>query len=384
MHHLISDHTSMEILFDEVGAHLSERFAQLPAPLPFRSFVAQARLGISREEHEAFFRQMLADVDEPTAPFGLLDVQSDGSNVLQAERPIDLSLARRLRVCARELGISVATLYHLAWARVLAAISGRDDVVFGTVLFGRMQGGEGADRVLGLFINTLPIRIPTGDLGVAQSATQTHALLAQLLRHEHASLALAQRCSAIPAPTPLFSALLNYRYAESHRAHTDQTHSWEGIEALSSEERTNYPLTLSVDDFGDEGFALTAQVHASIDPHRICDFMQTALEQLTDALESAPATPVCHLGVLPSAEAHRLLVEWNATDTPYPADCCVHEFVEVQVAATPDAVAVVYEDTQLTYAQLNVQANQLAQYLRSIGVAPDTRVAICASSAVWR
>ena len=163
---------------------------------------------------------MLGDVDEPTAPFGLTDVHGGGSGISRSRVPASTRLSRkRLRARARAIGVSAASVCHLAWAQVLARVSGRDDVVFGTVLFGRMQGGPGADRVLGLFINTLPLRIRVGDRGAQDSVLDTHALLAQLLRHEHASLALAQRCSAVPAPTPLFSALLNYR-------HTPATEAW--------------------------------------------------------------------------------------------------------------------------------------------------------------
>src|SRR5207302_3676262 len=130
---------------------------QLPAPPSFRNLIAQARVGVSREEHEAFFRKMLGDVDEPNAPFGLLDVQGDGSGIKEERMLLDGSLAKRIRERARKLGVSPAALCHVAWAQVLAKASGREDVVFGTVLFGRMQGQE-AGSAVGLFVNTLPIR----------------------------------------------------------------------------------------------------------------------------------------------------------------------------------------------------------------------------------
>ncbi|PYK01941.1 MAG: hypothetical protein DME23_02925 [Verrucomicrobia bacterium] len=133
-HHLSIDHTAQEVMQQEIQAHLLGQAAQLPTPLPFRNFVTQARLGVSREEHEAFFQKLLGDVDEPTAPFGLIDVQGDGSGIAEARRPIDAPLARRLRERARALGVSAASVCHLAWAQVLARVSGRDDVVFGTLL----------------------------------------------------------------------------------------------------------------------------------------------------------------------------------------------------------------------------------------------------------
>ncbi|MFI9163627.1 condensation domain-containing protein, partial [Kitasatospora aureofaciens] len=144
MHHTMMDHTGLEVLLDEVRAILSGRGGQLAAPLPFRDFVAQARLGTEPGEHESFFAELLNGVDETTAPYGLVDVQGDGSAVDKAEVPMDAELCVRVRSAARRLGASPATLLHLAWARVLAAVSGREDVVFGTVLFGRMNAGAGA------------------------------------------------------------------------------------------------------------------------------------------------------------------------------------------------------------------------------------------------
>ena len=289
LHHLLADHTTMDVMQEEIQAHLLGQAEQLPAPLPFRNLVAQARLGVSKEEHEAFFRKMLADVEEPTTPFGLSDVQGDGTGIEEARVALESPLAERVRERARKLGISAASLCHLAWARVLAKVSGREDVVFGTVLFGRMQGGAGSDRVMGLFTNTLPVRIHIGDEGVESCVRQTHALLAGLMRHEHASLALAQRCSAVPAPAPLFSAILNYRHSPG-AGHTP--HAWEGICTIRVVERTNYPFTMSVDDVDGEGFWLTAQTLASVNPSRICEYMQIALESLVTALETTPSMAV--------------------------------------------------------------------------------------------
>jgi len=377
-HHLAGDHTTLEVIQQEVQAHLLGQAERLPAPLPFRNLVAQARLGISKQEHEAFFRQMLGEIDEPTAPFGLLDVQGSGRDIKEAHTLLDSTLAERIRTTARKLQVSAASLCHLAWAQVLAKTSGRTDVVFGTVLFGRMQGGEGSDRVLGLFINTLPVRISVGEEGVEASVRRTHILLGDLLRHEHASLALAQRCSAVPAPTPLFSALLNYRHsptaAQSPSAETLRAR--EGMRWLRSEERTNYPLTLSVEDLG-EKFGLTAQTLTSIDPRRICEFMRTALEALMTALETAPATAVHSLEVLPAWERDQLLYGWNDTKAEYPSDKCIHQLFEEQVVRTPEASAVVFEEESLSYAELNRRANQLAHHLRELGVRPDTHVALC-------
>ncbi|HEY6250090.1 MAG TPA: amino acid adenylation domain-containing protein [Candidatus Angelobacter sp.] len=363
LHHLAGDHVTLELMQEEMEAHLLGRAEQLPVPVPFRNLVAQARLGVSPEEHQAFFRQLLGDVTEPTAPFGLLDVQGDGTGIEEARIALDPDVARRVRESARKLGVSAASLCHLAWAQVLARVSGREDVVFGTVLFGRMQGGTGTNRVMGPSINTLPVRIQIGDEGVEAGIRRVYMHLTDLLRHEHASLGLAQRCSGVAAPTPLFSALLDYRHSGVRRGEAglaSRRRAWEGIEALYSEERTNYPFGFWVDDLG-EGFVLTAQTVATIDPKRVCEYMHTALKSLVEALESTPGRAINSLEVLPEKERKQLLYEWNATEVEYPREKCIQELFEEQVQKTPEAVAVMDEDAKLTYGELNRRANQLAR-----------------------
>ncbi|HYQ71608.1 MAG TPA: AMP-binding protein, partial [Gammaproteobacteria bacterium] len=374
-HHLAIDHTTLEIIVEEIDAHRRGEEHRLPAPIPFRNFVAQARLGVSRKEHETFFREMLGTIDEPTAPFGLLDVQGDQPGIVEARLELESTLSRRLRKRARALGVSPASLCHLAWAQVLGRLTGREDVVFGTVLFGRMQGGESTGRAVGLFINTLPVRITVGDDPVAQAVRNTHMLLARLLHHEHAPLSLTQRCSAVPPPAPLFTTFFNYRYNQGDNASNVRLTAWEGVELLYSAERTNYPLALSVDDFG-ESFGLCVQAREPIDPQRVCGYMHTALEYLMNALEQTPQKAVRSIEVMSESERQQLLYDWNATKAAYPRDKCIHELFEEQAQKTPEAVAVVYEDKRLTYGELNEQANRLAHHLIALGVGPDSRVAI--------
>ena len=346
------------------------------------------------KEHEAFFRNMLADVDEPTAPFGFTDVLGNGSRIEEARSFVDSSVARRLFETGQRIGVSTASLFHLAWAQVVARLSGRDDVVFGTVLLGRMQAGQGADRVLGPCINTVPMRISVGDISVQESVRQTHTLLANLLRHEHAPLGLAQRCSAVGANIPVFSSILNYRRPSlgigrgrhgkgdsESPAMSLPVSDWlfeeiEGREFLRFVERTNYPLTLSVDDFG-EGFRLVAQVQSPIDPQRICAYMQAALEQLVGTLESAPTAPLRSVDVLPEAERDQLLHDWSDTKTDYPANATIHLSFQEQVDRTPEGTAVKFGATALSYSELDARANRIAQALRSRGVSRGQRIGLC-------
>jgi amino acid adenylation domain-containing protein/thioester reductase-like protein len=365
IHHMVDDATSLRILISEVVAHLEGRAEDLPEPVAYRTHVAQAITLARTLDSEAFFRATLKGIDEPTAPFGLLNVHEDGSRIDDAHQELEVALAMRVRTQARRLGVTVATLFHAAWGLVVARTSRRDDVVFGTVLLGRLQGSAGAQRIVGMFVNTLPLRLQLQDITARELVTRAQRALLELLRHEQASLAMAQRCSEIPASEPLFTAVLNFRHSQTDpQAQWDSAH---GVQVLAFQERTNYPITLSIDDRG-QGFSLTAQTARQIEPHRLLGYLHTALQSLLDALELAPQTPINKLSVLPTGERYQLIKLFNATQTPYPQEKLIHQLFEEQVRRNPEAVAVVHEGTRVTYAELNGIANQLAHYLCQHGL----------------
>lgn len=375
VHHLVCDHQSLRRLVAEVLGHLKGNDQPRPPAAAFRSYVAHVLASTKTDDAEAFFRSKLADFSEPTAPFGQSDVHGDGSHIEEARLALAPELAQKIRAQAAQHGVSVARLFHAAWALVVACTSGQSDVVFGTVLRGQKHRDASAQRVLGMLVNTLPLRLRLQDVSVTTLVEQTNHELAQVLNHKETSLVLAQRCSGIDGSAPLFSSLLNFRHSapEAVIDHSDAA----GVRVLvRAEAWSNYPVSVIVDDLG-EGFELVAQADRRIGPMRMMQYLQTAIDSVATALKRAPQTPALSLQVLPAAEQRQVIESFNATQAPYPRDRLVHELFEEQVRRTPTATAVVCDEESLTYAQLNRRANRLARHLRRRGVAPDRLVGVC-------
>ncbi|WP_435195374.1 amino acid adenylation domain-containing protein, partial [Streptomyces sp. NRRL F-5630] len=373
MHHITQDHTTLDLVLREATAILAGRGDTLPTPRPYRDFIGRALLSTPAEEHSAYFGRLLGDVTEPTAAFGVGEGRGEGSDVTEHRTVLDAQVTARLRAQARRAGVSAATVLHVVWSRVLAAVSGRDDVVFGTLILGRMQSGEGAGDVPGLFINTLPVRARTAGTDVGGAVDAMHHQLAELMVHEHASLAAAQRASGVRAPAPLFTAVFNYRHNASGGPGTVLP---PGTELLAFRERTTYPLLVSVDDDG-RALAFDVQAAAPLDPELVTRLLHATTERVVHALAHAPGTPLADLDVLPDAERHRILTEGNGTGHGDPDRTLVDVFAD-RAAATPQAVALAYahDDApeEWDYAGLAARANRLARHLIGRGIGPEDRV----------
>ncbi|HCL51807.1 MAG TPA: non-ribosomal peptide synthetase, partial [Pseudomonas sp.] len=372
-HHMIMDHTALDIVRREIQAHLAGTAAQLPAPTPFRNFLAAARQALDEQAHTQFFEHMLADIDEPTLAFG---AQAKPEQLLQQARlTLPTPLARRLRQQARLLGVSPASVLHLGFARWVGQLAGRQTVVFGSVLLGRMTAGEGGEQALGMFINTLPLRIDVTEVGVKDGLLHTHRRLTGLLAHEQASLALAQRCSGVAAPTALFNSMLNYRHSDAGDA-AEIIPVAPGIDIVGAEERTDYPLTVSVDDLGDD-LRLTVQSLPEWDAARLSQQFEQVLANLVHALEHEPDTPLQHVAVLPPQEFDQVVRRFNDTACTYRQGDTVHARIQARARVAPEAIALRQDGQVLSYAALNQQANQLAHWLLAEGVEPGQRIALC-------
>jgi len=383
LHHMICDHESWDVVVSEAMAIMENRELKPVGVVKYRDYVVSELARPRLREAEEFFLQKLGTVEVVSAPFGLIDVHGDGSELSEQRALLDQSLARRARHSAKQLGVSVSRLFHAAWAMIVAHTSGNDDVVFGTVL-GVRGSGSHRQRGRGLFVNTLPLRVRLNNISARELVELTDRELKALLSYQHAPLTLAQRSSGCSGSGPLFTAVLNYRYSVGHGVVDPKAGCPEGswvARVLTHQYRTNYPVGMTIDNLG-EDFALIAQTDRRIEPIRLVEYLHMALLSLVDALERMPQKRALDLEILPRNERLRVLNNFNMPRTIHPGERLIHELFEERVRNNPDAIAVIYEGDARTYSQLNRAANQLAGHLIGAGVRPEDLVGICVERSI--
>jgi amino acid adenylation domain-containing protein len=380
LHHLLLDGWSLHILLQEVfqmyDAFCTGRELHLDASRPYGDYIAWLQQQ-DLSQAEAFWRQTLKGFTTPTALIGGQDhARSYSMKAGYAEQRMRLSATETaaLQALAQQHHLSVNTLVQGAWAMLLSRYSGQEDVVFGATVAGRPTDLLGVESMVGLFINTLPVRV--GVVSEAPLLPWLQELQAQQVearQYAYSPLVQVQGWSDVRRGLPLFESLLVF---ENYPART-AIHKWSSsleIRHVRFVSSTNYPLTL----VAVPGPDLTLRVG-----HQ-CDRFDTAtvtrmlghLRTLLEGMATNPAQRLSDLPMLTAAERRQLLVEWNNTSTAYPQGACIHQLFEAQVARTPDAVAAVFEDQELTYRELNVRANQVAHHLQALGVGPEVLVGI--------
>lgn len=375
-HHIIEDATSLRLMLEEVAVHMTGRTDLLrPAP-HYRDFVAHTLHHLVLSEVEAHFRTTLGDVREPTTPFGLTNVRGNALRYPQLRRALPKDLTDQIRVQAQRLRISPACLFHAAWACVAAATTQRDDVVFGTVMSGRMQGGPGIERMLGNFINTLPLRVRLAGKSVRNLISDVKTGLQELIVWEQSPLSLAQRSSRLGSNVPLFTSVINFRHFERRHGNSAPPLTDDGgVRWLAETDSVNYPLAVSLDDFEHE-LSLHVQADESVFCETVMEHVKTALWGIVNALsvDDGARTAALDLTVRSAVDDSSMVSPPARSESRME---CLHTQFEMVATSAPSATALVFETTMLSYAELNTQANQLARHLRTLGVGPDVLVALC-------
>lgn len=377
-HHLILDARGMSVMFREVLARYAApgggeaRFE--PAAGPYRRYLEWLAT-LDEAAAEKFWRCHLEGFTAPTS----LNLPRPAAGD-RTEAPVECGLQlgagvmSALRATAEQQQVSVNTLVQAAWAILLHRYTGADDIVFGGVRGGRRIPIAEADQMLGLFINTVPVRVRlSATTSVVELLRQLRSQWREFRPYEHTPLLRIQSWSGLPPGQGLFDTLVSF-----------QDPAWDAglgaARALGSEvtffRRSQPSSALALDvTAGPE-----LRVRLVYDPARFAAAAVSALlghfGTLLEALATGTQTEVARLPLLSAAERQQVLVEWNQTARDYPRHRGVHELVSEQAAANPTALAVAGDELSLTYGELDRRANQLAHRLRAEGVERETLVAV--------
>ena len=377
-HQMVLDGWSLPLVFRGVAAAYRARAAgRTPAGAdarPFRDYLAWLA-GRDRDAGDAFWRGEVEGFAAPTPlpgdrGAGRAPAGSHGYGV----RELSLSRARHaaLRAFARAHGLTVNTLVQGAWALLLSRHSREEDVLFGATVSGRPPELEGVEEMVGLFINTLPLRVAVDpEAPVLPWLRALQERQAAVREHGDAPLARVQGWSAVPRGQPLFESIVvfeNYPVGDGL-----EELGGVGVRDVTSREQNNFPLTLTVVPGAE--LSLTLKYDAA----RFTDASMASLARQLDAvlagLADDGARPLGRVPLMDAEERARVL-SLGAARASFPVAGTLHGRFAAQAARTPDAVALTFEDTRLTYGVLDARANQVAHALRAAGVGPGVRVGL--------
>jgi amino acid adenylation domain-containing protein len=384
MHHIVSDGWSYTILTREIGAILSAFLHGEPSHLPdlpiqYADFSHWQRDQFTPERIDAeaaWWKRQLDGappfLELPTdRPFGPTPSYEGRIRILHFKP----GLIERLQSLAKTMDATLFTTTFAAFFVLMHRYTRQPDLVIGTPTVNRPR--LELEPLIGYFVNTLPIRL---QLDGAAAFHDVAATLSSVLyeSYEHQELPF-QRLVAklLPDRTTNRNPIFQVTF-QCHKAFIELPQV-PGLEFSHIHiHRHGAPVDLGFAMIQRDGhWRVSAEYSTEVFDASTIDRMLGHYQTLLEGIAANPDQRLSDLSLLTQQERHQLLVEWNRTEVAYPKDRCLHELIEEQVERTPEAVAVVFEDTKLTYRQLNERASQLARQLQKLGVGPDTLVGIC-------
>jgi amino acid adenylation domain-containing protein/thioester reductase-like protein/FkbM family methyltransferase len=380
-HHLLLDGWSSPLVFKDLldfyQAISQGEALPFKATSSYRNYIAWIQQQ-DKELAAQYWRKNLQGFTTPTPltvdkPLSMRSQQNSGDR----EQQINLTASATAAVVsfARQHQLTLSNLVQTTWGLLLSRYSQETDVLFGATVSGRPPELAGIESMVGLFINTLPVRVQISEhtelLGLLKDL-QTQQVESE--QYSYSSLVEIQGFSNVKRGTSLFESIVVF---ENYPVDSDvlENNSDFAISNIQSIEKTNYPLTVVV--VPGEQLLLKVMYDASRFEDETISRMLGHFVTLLEAIVADPHQQISHLPILTQSEQQQLLVQWNDTGVDYACNKCIHQLFEEQVQHTPDAVAVTFGNQQLTYHELNCRANSLAHYLQSLGVKPDTLVGIC-------
>ncbi|MEH2290127.1 non-ribosomal peptide synthetase [Nostoc sp.] len=381
-HQILMDGWSLPIIFKEFlsfyEAEVRDETCYLPIPRPYRDYIAWLN---SQDQEVAieYWQQNLQGFSAPTSlvvdKFQYQNKQQDSYYHQELELRLSAHVNRKLQDIAQHHHVTLSTIVQAAWALLLSCYSGEKDVVFGVTVSGRPGSFSGVENMVGLFTNTLPLRLEISpQQQLIPWLEQIQQLMLELQDYSYTPLVDIQAKSELLGRRLLFESIVVFENYPVDNSLLDEGSSLQ-LNDIESFDRNNYPLTVAVVP-EDE-----LQVKIIYDSVRFekdtIGRLLGHLQTIFCAIAENPQQAVGELPLLSEAERHQFLREWNDTQTEYPKEQCFHQLFEAQAEQTPDAVAIVFQDEQLTYRELNQRANQLARYLQKLGVKPEVLVGLC-------
>jgi amino acid adenylation domain-containing protein len=379
-HHIIADGRSYPVILEEVftayDALRQGNTLGLQKVRPYGDYIHWLQRQDCKKS-ERFWRNLLEGFQAPNS-IGMIQanghLEEEDKEYEECEIRISDSTTSALRSLAQENQLTLNTVIQGVWALLLSRYSGAEDVVFGAVRAGRHWENEATESMVGLFINTIPmrVRVPQDKLLIPW-LKEIRQLQIDVREHENSPLVEIQGWSDVPRGTSLFESIVMFDNYDLNTRLQSKGESWQKRE-FRLFEKTGYPITIY--GYAESELLLKIAYDSghfdNVAIKRILGHMNSLLESIVND----SARPLSLLPILTDAERHQLLVEWNATAIDYPRDTCLHELFESQVERTPDRVAVVFDGKELTYRELNQRSNQLGHYLRTLGVGPDVFVGV--------
>jgi amino acid adenylation domain-containing protein len=377
-HHILIDGRARVTLMRELAALYdacaSGQDANLPAPASFRRYIAWLHEQ-DASGAEPFWRQMFAASDAPAPLTFASGAETDAARVGPPRRDVPLSSALQtaLRRVARVHDVTVNILVQAAWAVLLSRYTGEASVVFGATRSCRRAGFDGIGSLVGVVMNTLPHRVRV-DAGrpVATLVADLRAQHVAMRDHEQTPLVKVREWSGIGVSASLFDSVVVFEERELDDAlRADGPGLWRN--GVQRSVQTHYGITLA--GYAKPALKLEIACHPDVCSDAAAGRLRDQFACLLDAIAADPRTACGDLPMMTAAERRRTLESWNETSRPV-ADVPLPALVEAQAARTPSALAVVGDESALTYAELNARANRLAHRLVASGVGPEMTVGV--------